>query len=417
MSLPASDAFTTGTNANLASYSANWTQNNGTFRVLASTDDVRTYSSDEIGAHWNADSFDNDQYSEGEINSLSASATVGVAVRVHASAATYYALYAQDTYGTYLGKVISGSWTELGNTGTTFSASDVIRLEAEGTAITPYRNGGVFSAIGAETDSSISSGYAGLSGWESASDARIDNWEGGNIASGYSLSLDAGSYSISGQAPSLLISRALSFDAGSYSVSGQTVSLLVSRTLDLGVGSYTVNGQDISLLVSRLLALGAGSYSVTGQDISLLVSRLLALDTGNYSITGQDISLLVSRALLLDAGSYSVSGQTVSLLVSRLLSLDAGAYTVTGNAASLLISRLLDLSAGSYTITGQSIAFSTSTVTQTERIYVILQEDRTAPIGARSYIISIANDDKIYRVENESRTYSIDNENRTFAAK
>jgi len=241
------------------------------------------------------------------------------------------------------------------------------------------------------------------------------------------LTTDAGSYAVTGRAASLLAGRKLLTDAGAYSVSGQDASLLASRLLATDAGSYAVSGQDPSLLVSRLLSADAGSYATTGQSATLLASRLLAAEAGVYTLTGRDatlvytplggatytlaadagsytlsgaaVSLIVSRLLSADAGAYSVSGQDAQLLFGRLLTADAGSYTVTGQAATLLVSRLLATNAGSYTVSGKTVTLVYSgavvPVTPADRVYIVPGEDRVFVILA---------EDRTFAVEAEDRT-------------
>ena len=149
----------------------------------------------------------------------------------------------------------------------------------------------------------------------------------------------------------------LALDAGSYTLTGQAATLAASRLLSLDAGSYTVTGQDVELLASRLLALDSGSYTLTGQDATLTYNQLggytLELEAGNYTLTGHDATLLVSRVLALDAGAYVVTGNDAELLRTYLLEADAGSYTVTGQDAAMVVSRVLGLDAGSYALTGR----------------------------------------------------------------
>lgn len=182
MALPATDNFTTESDQAIDDYSANWTLNNGTLTVLAATDDVRASSSDaESGAHWNADAFNDDQYGECVVTSMSSDSThIGPAVRVAASGETYYGFYGSSNDG-QLFKDVGGSWTQLGNNGSAFLASEVARIEASGTTITPYINGVIENPPGAQTDGSISSGSAGLCGYNTVASNLVDDWEGGNL--------------------------------------------------------------------------------------------------------------------------------------------------------------------------------------------------------------------------------------------
>lgn len=182
MALPATDSFTTDTDQAIESYSASWSVVTGVMRVIASTDDVRSdTNNDETCARWNADAFNDDQYSEGTLSGVGSGAFIGVSVRCSASAATYYGYYV-DVDETYMFKQVSGSFTQLGSKGTGGSATDVLRLEASGTTITPIKNGSEDTEVGAQTDSAIGSGSAGLCGYWDSVQPRIDDWEGGNLA-------------------------------------------------------------------------------------------------------------------------------------------------------------------------------------------------------------------------------------------
>lgn len=204
----------------------------------------------------------------------------------------------------------------------------------------------------------------------------------------YTLALDAGSYTLTGNAANVLASRLLALDAGTYAITGNDAGLLVGRLLALDAGAYAVTGNDVSALVSRLLALDAGSYSLSGHDAGLLVSRLIGFDAGSYALTGLDVGLqynqlggpdytlaldsgsytlsggavglTVRRKLALDSGSYATAGNNVDLLARRLLAMDAGAYTLSGNDAALVVSRLLELDPGSYTLAGFAVTLDYS---------------------------------------------------------
>jgi hypothetical protein len=188
MALPATDTFTTDTDQTLPNYSSNWTQNNGTCNVLSVTDDWESGALVDWLAHWNADTFDDDQYAEGEFSAVTdeRETYTGVSVRVATSAVTGYTQEGSgDRAGEackYLGKLVAGSWTTLGsNNDTGYDVNDVLRLEAHGTTLTPLLNGTEDTDLGAQTDSAITSGSAGLCAWGAETSIRMDNWEGGNL--------------------------------------------------------------------------------------------------------------------------------------------------------------------------------------------------------------------------------------------
>lgn len=183
----------------------------------------------------------------------------------------------------------------------------------------------------------------------------------------YSLTADAGSYSLTGQDVALLASRSLAAAQGSYTLTGQDAALLRLFTLTAAQGSYSLSGQAVALAASRLIAAGQGSYTLTGQAVGLLASWVLAAGQGAYALTGQAAGLtytpLGSYSLLADAGSYTLTGQAVGLLASRVLAAAAGSYSLSGQDVGLTYtpagaSYTLTADAGGYALTGQDIAFA-----------------------------------------------------------
>lgn len=175
----------------------------------------------------------------------------------------------------------------------------------------------------------------------------------------YTLTCDAGAYTLSGQAAGLLAARKVVADQGSYALTGQAANLvytpLGAYNLTCEAGTYTLVGQDA--LVDLAITCEAGSYTLTGQAATLTYTPLgaytLTADSGAYSLTGQAANLLVGRVLVADQGSYTLAGQVANTLFGRVLTADAGAYALSGQAAGLLVGRLLTAAAGSYALSGQ----------------------------------------------------------------
>jgi len=84
-------------------------------------------------------------------------------------------------------------------------------------------------------------------------------------------------------------------------------------SLTLNQGIYSITGQIINLLTERAISLDQGNYDLTGQPVSLLTERAISLDQGIYDITGQPVSLLANRSLSLDQGNYDLTGQPLTL--------------------------------------------------------------------------------------------------------
>lgn len=184
MALPATDNF----NRTDGGLGSNWTAAYGALAILSNQ--VRPNNvGDEAGLYWNADTFAADQYSQATYAVAGANDAIGVAVRMSGSGATanYYMAYC-DGATLYLGKVINGVWSQIGATDSGWAAGDLIRLEVEGTTLRVKR--GSTTRLTA-TDSSISSGSAGLAGYNAFSAGRIDNWEGGNLSAGGAQTITA----------------------------------------------------------------------------------------------------------------------------------------------------------------------------------------------------------------------------------
>ena len=180
MALPATDAFTGADGTALTTYSASWTYNQGTFALI--NNNVRPSNTAQCLARWNADTFNDNQYSKGSWPNVYGNYS-GVAVRIDTGGAvTAYTYYANEV-DRQLAKIVAGTRTQLGSTGAAPADGNTCELDASGTTITPILNGSTDATIGAQTDSAIASGAAGLSGTGNL-DARFDNWEGGDLAGG-----------------------------------------------------------------------------------------------------------------------------------------------------------------------------------------------------------------------------------------
>src|SRR3990167_7691782 len=142
MALPATDVFTGTNGTQLTTYSANWTRLRGDFHIQTNAlaaDDVVTNT--ECGAFWNADAFNAAQYAQGVVTISGTVSTIGVAVRGSGSVPwNFYGYYGFST-DTYLFKNIGTTWTQLGGNGVAWVTNDTIRLESNGTTITPKVNG------------------------------------------------------------------------------------------------------------------------------------------------------------------------------------------------------------------------------------------------------------------------------------
>jgi hypothetical protein len=195
MALPATDVFTMAgaSTTPLSTYSASWTGITGeaTPALNQTLDQVQPNSvGSDSGAYWNADAFSSNHYSQCKVIAAAAASVtfVSAVARAQVGARQYYK---GGVYGAIGGSVTyeislrnAGSNTVIKSGSTTINANDVIRIEANGSTITLKVNG---ATIDSGTDGTLSGGAAGVflfvdSG--AATDALLDDWEGGDLAAG-----------------------------------------------------------------------------------------------------------------------------------------------------------------------------------------------------------------------------------------
>lgn len=177
--------------ANSADLGANWDQNHGSLKIVGNRVEASDITSDN-GETWNADAFQNDQFSQVDLTVVALAGTeagFGVGVRwASATTKTGYRLVANELAGTdcWLAKFVAAAYTLLGSADGEFVANDVLRLEVSGQnptiTLLAKLNGTTIITVSGET--AIGSGRPAIV-WSSdgASGApAIDNWSGGDTA-------------------------------------------------------------------------------------------------------------------------------------------------------------------------------------------------------------------------------------------
>jgi len=173
----------------------------------------------------------------------------------------------------------------------------------------------------------------------------------------YTLSVDSGSYSLTGTSSSLKVNLKLACASGSYSLTGTSSSLKVNLKLACASGSYSLTGTSSNLIRGKILACASGSYSLTGTSSNLIRGKILACASGSYAVTGTSASLIRGKILACASGSYSLTGTSSSLKVNLKLACASGSYSLTGTSASLIRGKILPVASGSYAVTGTSSNF------------------------------------------------------------
>lgn len=181
----------------------------------------------------------------------------------------------------------------------------------------------------------------------------------GSGGASYSLTADAGSYTLTGQAAGTKFGRKLVAGQGTYTLTGSAASLLEGHVITCAQGSYTLTGS--TAYADYAITCASGSYTLSGQAAGTKAARKLAAAQGAYTLTGQDVALLYTTpgaySLAMGQGTYTLTGQAAALQAARRIVAAQGLYALSGQAAALRLGRKVALAAGSYSLTGQDIAF------------------------------------------------------------
>lgn len=135
-------------------------------------------------------------------------------------------------------------------------------------------------------------------------------------------------------------------------------------TLTAASGSFTLTGVAVGLKVSRVMAAGSGSFSLTGQNVNLVYSPIsgptytLTANVGTFTLTGIATGLRVARKLPVTTGTFTLTGNAVGLAATRKLSAEPGSFTLTGYSVGLRAARKLPVSVGVFTLTGNAVGLS-----------------------------------------------------------
>lgn len=130
------------------------------------------------------------------------------------------------------------------------------------------------------------------------------------LSGAYTLNLETGVYSFTGNAATLTKDSKLTLESGTYTLSGSNASLLKGLILEASSGSYSLSGSDASVLYTHLLNASSGSYSITGSNATLTYTPTsgaytLNLESGAYLLTGSDVTFISSGAeVTIKAGSW-----------------------------------------------------------------------------------------------------------------
>lgn len=180
MALPATDNFD---RADANPIGGNWSTIHNESAVKIVSNQILGSGAARCGAVWNADVFDDDQYSQVKGTQATFVSAYGVAVRAPTATPESYYYFAQVTSTVCrMQKIVAGTLTQIGlDYAHTYVQNDVLKLEVTGqdtdAVLTPYING---SAAGTRAGvANLNSGRAGVR--FSNNNHSADDWEGGNV--------------------------------------------------------------------------------------------------------------------------------------------------------------------------------------------------------------------------------------------
>lgn len=323
MSLPATDNFDGGDNGEaLATYNANWTVNAGAFTISKPAADGSVYPSSgsavDCLAHDNANTYDNDQYSQAVAETQDGIKN-GPAVRVASSDETAYS-YRQSNITAYLYKTVTGTDTWKAQVTLACAAGDLLYLQISGTTLSAKHAGAdVFGNI---TDASIASGSAGIYGdaWGGSTHSKLDDWEGGNLGGGATELTVAGlSHSHAAGAPVLTQAHLLALANLAHGHSLGAVALTQAHLLALADLAHAHSLGAVLLTQAHTLAVGGLVHAQALDAPVLTQAHTLAVGSLTHANTLDALALTQAHALIVQSLGHAQSLDGLDLDLSVML--------------------------------------------------------------------------------------------------
>ena len=140
----------------------------------------------------------------------------------------------------------------------------------------------------------------------------------------YTLTADAGNYTLAGANASLVYNRVFPADAGAYSLTGAAATLTYTpiggptHTLTADAGALSLVGNAATLAFNRSLTAASGAFTLTGSAATLARGYTLAANAGSYTLTGDDAALVATRKLIAEAYAAVLAGANATLTYTPL---------------------------------------------------------------------------------------------------
>jgi len=136
----------------------------------------------------------------------------------------------------------------------------------------------------------------------------------------YTLTGDAGAFTLTGVAAGLLAARKITGDAATFTLTGIAAGLLAARKITSAAGSFILSGIDATLNKGITLTAAAGSFIETGIDATLRIARAITGAVGSFILTGNAAGLEASGNVYAPGLALTVSdGAVLTLTISASL--------------------------------------------------------------------------------------------------
>lgn len=126
---------------------------------------------------------------------------------------------------------------------------------------------------------------------------------------GYRITAEAGTFIGTGFGAGSVRDYSIGTNAGTYVLDGQNAIVAFQRNpLSLEAGSFALTGQESFARISINLLADAGSFTSTSQDAGLLRNRSLTADAGSFALAGQDANFNIVLPTVASILTYTGTG-------------------------------------------------------------------------------------------------------------
>jgi len=183
-------------------------------------------------------------------------------------------------------------------------------------------------------------------------------WRVGRAPTNYTLTVDAASVSLTGQAVTLSAGRTATIGSATANLSGQAVAVSSGRVATIDNAAINATGQTVTVNAQRVAAVGNATVNASGQAVALSSARSVTVGTGEVQCAGQGVTLSAGRVCTVANGTAQVQGQAVGLSSARSVSVESGSVELSGQAAGVSFGRSVLLGNATVQVAGQGVLLS-----------------------------------------------------------